>query len=190
MPSWVLQTDLPLGRITSCGVILTVSSETDTQAAYYYGWQTPVCSLATGLLNCGDSGYSDRGIGVFNISSIHVIVAVGGRCRSGRSEEDLTSSGGTCFRLQVGGQFGGRNWGHGSTQHVAQINPSKLVGMEDSMFGCFKLQPIGEHFSNILLRVFKTTIGQNNLGVSYNGLPGFGITTVVEALNSAGQWPD
>jgi hypothetical protein len=26
--------------------------------------------------------------------------------------------------------------------------------------------------------------------VSYNSLPGFGITTIVEALNSAGQWPD
>jgi hypothetical protein len=25
-------------------------------------------------------------------------------------------------------------------------NPSKLVGMEDSIFRCFKLQPIGEHF--------------------------------------------
>jgi hypothetical protein len=45
-------------------------------------------------------------------------------------------------------------------------------------------------FSNILPRVFGRTIGQNNLGVSYNGFPGFGMTTVVEALNSAGQWPD
>jgi hypothetical protein len=51
MPSWACRTDLPPGRITSCGIILSVSSETDTRAAYSYGWQTPVCSLATGLLN-------------------------------------------------------------------------------------------------------------------------------------------
>jgi hypothetical protein len=25
-------------------------------------------------------------------------------------------------------------------------NPSKLVGMEHSIFGCLKLQPVGEHF--------------------------------------------
>jgi hypothetical protein len=51
MPSQVLRTDLPLGQITSHGVILSVSSEMDTQAAYFYGWQTPVYSPATGLLN-------------------------------------------------------------------------------------------------------------------------------------------
>jgi hypothetical protein len=47
----VLRTDLPLGQITSHGVILSVLSRTDTRATYFYGWQTPVCSLATGLLN-------------------------------------------------------------------------------------------------------------------------------------------
>jgi hypothetical protein len=51
MPSWVLQTDLPPGQITSCGVILSVSSTTGTRAAYFYGWRMPVFSLATGLLN-------------------------------------------------------------------------------------------------------------------------------------------
>jgi hypothetical protein len=51
MPSQVLQTNLPPGRITSRGIILSVLSETDTQAAYFYGWQTPVCSLAIGPLN-------------------------------------------------------------------------------------------------------------------------------------------
>jgi hypothetical protein len=51
IPFWVLQTNLPLGRITSCGIILSVLSKTDTQAAYFYGWQTPAFSPATGLLN-------------------------------------------------------------------------------------------------------------------------------------------
>jgi hypothetical protein len=69
----------------------------------------------------GAGGGGDCGIGVRNVSSIHVVIAVGGGCRSGRPEEDLASSSGACFRLQAGGQFGGRNWGFGSTQHVAQI---------------------------------------------------------------------
>jgi hypothetical protein len=51
MPSWVLQTDLPPGQITSCGIILSVSSTTGMRAAYFYGWQMPVFSLATCLLN-------------------------------------------------------------------------------------------------------------------------------------------
>jgi hypothetical protein len=51
MPLQVLQTDLPLGQITSHGIILNVLSETDTLATYSYGWQTPAFSLATGLLN-------------------------------------------------------------------------------------------------------------------------------------------
>jgi hypothetical protein len=51
MPSWVLQTDLPPGRITSRGVILSVLSKTDMRATYFNGWQTPVCSLAIGPLN-------------------------------------------------------------------------------------------------------------------------------------------
>jgi hypothetical protein len=38
MPSQVLQTDLPLGQITSHGVILSVLSAMDMQAAYFYGW--------------------------------------------------------------------------------------------------------------------------------------------------------
>jgi hypothetical protein len=51
MPSRVLQTDLPPGRITSRGVIVSILSKTDTRAAYFYGWQMPVYSLATGPLN-------------------------------------------------------------------------------------------------------------------------------------------
>jgi hypothetical protein len=51
MPSRARRTDLPPGQITSCGIILSVSSETVMRAAYFYGWQTHVCSLATGLLN-------------------------------------------------------------------------------------------------------------------------------------------
>jgi hypothetical protein len=51
MPSLVLQTDLPPGWITSCGVIFSVLSTTVTRATYFYGWQTPVFSLAIGLPN-------------------------------------------------------------------------------------------------------------------------------------------
>jgi hypothetical protein len=52
------------------------------------------------------------------------------------------------------------------TQHMAQLppplpateNPSKLVGMKDSMFGCFKLQPVGEHF----LKHLAQSVQKNN----------------------------
>jgi hypothetical protein len=37
-------------------------------------------------------------------------------------------------------------------------NPSKLVGMEDSMFSCFELQPIGEHF----LKHLAQSVQKNN----------------------------
>jgi hypothetical protein len=37
-------------------------------------------------------------------------------------------------------------------------NTFKLVGMEDSMFGCFKLQPIGEYF----LKHLAQSVQENN----------------------------
>jgi hypothetical protein len=37
-------------------------------------------------------------------------------------------------------------------------NTSKLVGVEDSVFGCFKLQPIGEHF----LKHLAKSVQENN----------------------------
>jgi hypothetical protein len=82
---------------------------------------TPSMTAAWSGGDGGAGGNSDCGIGVCNGGGVHDIVTVRGQCRSGRSEEDLTSSGGACFRLQAGGQFGGRNWGHGSTEHVRQI---------------------------------------------------------------------
>jgi hypothetical protein len=67
----------------------------------------------------GVGGDSDCGIGVCNVGIIHVIIAVRGRSGSGRPEEGLTGLRGACFWLQTGDQFRGRNWGFGSTQHVA-----------------------------------------------------------------------
>jgi hypothetical protein len=37
-------------------------------------------------------------------------------------------------------------------------NPSKLVGMKDSMLGCLKLQPVGEHF----LKHLAQSVQKNN----------------------------
>jgi hypothetical protein len=62
-------------------------------------------------------------------------------------------------------------------------NAPELVRMKDSMFRCFKLQPIKEHFLKHLAQSVKKNYWANSF-------PGFGITTVVEALNLAGQWPD
>jgi hypothetical protein len=73
------------------------------------------CSVALGESGSA-GGHGDCRIRICNIGGIHVIVAVRGGCRSGRPEEDLTSSRGAWFRLRAGGQFGGRNWVFGSTQ--------------------------------------------------------------------------
>jgi hypothetical protein len=47
-------------------------------------------------------------------------------------------------------------------------NPSKLVGMEDSMFGCFKLQPIGEHF----LKHLAQSVQKNNWAKRFGSVVG------------------